>query len=81
MTIRELLNNNDFDVNSDYIIYDCRNTNKTWHEADVLLDSFRNGRYITSDRILDMRIKYVTIDIEKGCLVVEADNDKKENHE
>ena len=62
--VRDLIHN-EFDLNCQYIIYDCRN-GKSWHEAEVLYKS-------ETDKILDMHVKYVTISDNK--LIIEVTDD------
>lgn len=72
MLVGDYIYNDDFDVNCNYTIYDCRNTNKCWEEADILFSTSRDGFHKPSDWILDLHVQYVTIDVNNKCLVVEA---------
>lgn len=69
MLIKDLICNNDFDVNCNYAIYDCRNTNKTWHEAKRI---YYSSYDTIADWILNLSIGYITIDTTRKCLVIEA---------
>lgn len=70
MLVGDLVHNDDFDLNCNYIVYDCREKNSTWHDGKILFSTFREGWTKPLDRILDMRIKYITLNGES--VVIEA---------
>lgn len=73
MLIKDLICNDDFDVNCNYAIYDCRNTDKTWDESECLYNSlYRTDDNTIADWILNLNIGYITIDIHCKCLIIET---------
>lgn len=73
MLIKELLSNPDFDVNCNYTIYDCRSGNKTWNEANILFSTLQDNEDNEFPAwILDLSVGYITIDIPRKSLVIEA---------
>lgn len=68
MLIKDLICNDNFDVNCNYAIYDCRN-NKTWHETKRI---YYSNCDTIADWILNLSIGYITIDTKRKCLVIEA---------
>lgn len=68
MLIKDLICNDDFDVNCTYAIYDCRN-NKTWHEDKRI---YYSSYDTIADWILNLSVRYITIDTARKCLVIEA---------
>lgn len=74
MLIKDLLKN-DFDVNCNYTIYDCTEKDKNWHESPILFSTVNDG-YIPPESILNMNVKYVTLDIVQNTplLIIEAEN-------
>lgn len=71
MLVGDLVYNDDFDINCNYEIYDCTE-NDYWYEAPVIFSTFKDRWLKPLDRILDMHIKYITIDIKKNSIVIEA---------
>lgn len=73
MLIKDLICNDDFDVNCNYAIYDCRNTDKTWDESKCIYQSWHPTYNDTIDNwILSLNIGYITIDTTRKCLIIEA---------
>lgn len=73
MLIKDLICNDDFDVNCNYAIYDCRNTDKTWDESECLYNSlYHTDDNTIADWILNLNIGYLTIDIHRKCLIIET---------
>ena len=71
MLVGDLLYNNDFDCNCNYEIYDCTEEGKTWHDAEMIFSTRREGYYVKPlDSILDMKIKYITTDLG---IIIEAE--------
>lgn len=70
MLVGDLIYNDDFDANLDYAIYDCTEDGKQWHNAEVIHSTKENNHRKPLDRILDMKVKYLTI--ENNCLIIEA---------
>lgn len=69
MLIRNLIQNNDFDLECNYKIYDCTNDDVDWNNAELLYSSMHDD---CSQKILDMKIKYITFDVEAKYLIIEA---------
>lgn len=69
MIVGDLIYNDDFDTNLNYAIYDCKD-GKQWHKANVLWSTKENGFHKPLDKILDMKVGYVTID--NNVLIIEA---------
>lgn len=70
MLVGDLVYNNDFDVNCNYEIYDCTENGKTWHDAKMIYGTMRDGWKKPLDKILDMKIKYITANHQS--IVIEA---------
>lgn len=71
MTIRKLICNEEFDVNCNYEIYDCRN-GKNWHEANIWWSTLRNGFETPPKEVLDAKVGYITINYPHASFVIEA---------
>ena len=69
MLVGDLVYNNDFDVNCNYEIYDCTNV-ESWHEAEMIYGTMRDGWSKPLNKILDMKIKYITTNHQS--IVIEA---------
>lgn len=69
MLIKDLICNNDFDINCNYAIYDCRNTDKTWNETKCVYHSDDDE---IAAWVLNLSVGYITIDTTRKCLVIEA---------
>lgn len=73
LLVGDLVYNDDFDCNCNYRIYDCTAKDTCWHDEDavVLWDTVKDGWRKPLDTILDMRIKYITTDID-AVIIIEA---------
>ena len=73
MLVGDLLNNDGFDFNANYEIYDCTDRTVQWADAgEPIYSTAKNGYDTPPCRILDMEIVYVTINIKHHALVIEA---------
>ena len=71
--VGDLIYNDDFDCNCNYEIYDCTEHNKCWNDgAELIFNTKVNGFQKPLNSILDMRIKYITINIAEMAIVIEA---------
>lgn len=70
MLVGDLIYNNDFDVNCNYEIYDCTEKGRTWYDSKMILGTMRDGWKKPLDKILDMKIKYITTNHQS--IVIEA---------
>ena len=73
MLVGDLIYNDDFDANLNYAVYDCTEDGKQWHNSKVIHSTKENGYSKPLDKILDMKVKYLTI--ENDCLIIEARKD------
>lgn len=69
MYVSDLIYNDDFDLNANYRIYDCTN-GKSWRETHAIFAIDIDGFVKPLNKILDMKIKYVTI--VDNCIIIEA---------
>lgn len=69
MLVGDLIYNNDFDCNCNYEIYDCTEEGKTWHDAELIFSTRREGWIKPLDSILYMKIKYITTSLG---IIIEA---------
>ena len=75
MTVRDLVNG-DFDINCPYTVYDVTD-GESWHDSPAVL---QNSNFKTMDgvsttetpEILNMKIVYMTLDLEHKAIVIEA---------
>ena len=73
MLVGDLIYNDGFDTNLNYAIYDCTEDGKQWHNSEVIHSTEKDGYSKPLDRILDMKVKYLTI--ENNYLIIEARKD------
>lgn len=74
MLVGDLIWNDYFDCHCNYEIYDCTDDGKTWHNAEMIFSTRREGRYVKPlDSILDMKIKYFTVN---SGIIIEATRQK-----
>lgn len=72
MLVGDLVYNDDFDVNTNYAVFDYSdNTEKTWYDKDPVFDTRKDGRHKPPAAILDMKIKYITTDGD--CIIIEGE--------
>lgn len=71
MIVGDLIYNDDFNIDCDFEVYDCRIA-ENWQTAPLLFSTLINGGHKPLDSILDMRIKLITIC--ESRIIVEADN-------
>ena len=72
MLVGDLIYNDDFDCNCNVDIYDCTEENAQWGEGGKKIYSTNSDHHKPLDAILDMKIKYITVDIKTCSIVVEA---------
>ena len=71
MLVGDLVYNDDFDCNCNYEIYDCTEDGKQWGDgAELIFSTKVDGFRKPLDRILDMRIKYITT--SEMTIIIEA---------
>lgn len=70
MLVGDFIYNDDFDVNCNVAVYDCTEDDVDWHTAEKIYETFVN-KSKPLDAIMDMKIKYVTID-NNHTIVIEA---------
>lgn len=71
MVVGDLVYNDDFDCNCNYDIYDCAKDGKQYADgAELIFSTKRDGFNKPLDYILDMKIKYITI--QDSTIVIEA---------
>ncbi len=72
MLVGDLVYNDDFDINTNYAVFDCSgNTEETWHEKEAVFDSRRDGWHKPLAAILDLKIKCITTDGD--CIIIEGE--------
>lgn len=74
LTIRDLVKNDNFDYNGNYVIYDCTAPNSTYDNSPLIYDSTNPKHYNKSipENILNMQISYITT--TNRLLIIEAKN-------
>lgn len=71
MVVGDLVYNDDFDCNCNYDIYDCTKDGKQYVDgAELIFSTKRDGFNKPLDYILDMKIKYITI--QDSTIVIEV---------
>ena len=64
MLVGDLVYSDYFDCNCNYEIYDCTEDGMQWGDgAEVLFSTKTDGFRKPLDRILDMKIKYITSNV------------------
>lgn len=71
MLVGDLIYNDDFDVNTNVSVFDCSDTDTSWHEKEAVFDSRRDGWHKPLCAILDLKIKYITTD--DNCIIIEGE--------
>ena len=71
MLVREFICNKEFDCNCNYEIYDCTEKGKQWHCADIIYSTRIINLNKSLDKVLDMKIKYITTD--DSCIIIEGE--------
>lgn len=72
MKLKELIENNEFDVNCHYLVYDCTEEND-WHTAPVAYDNW--GKDSIEPELLEKSIKYITVG-DNRAIVIEVKGSK-----
>ena len=73
MLVGDLIYNDDFDCNCNYEIYDCTEDDQCWTSGAKLIFSTKgNGFKKPLNSILDMQIRYITINISEMAIVIEV---------
>ena len=71
MLVGDLIYNDDFDCNCNYAIYDCTEDGTQWSDgAELIFSTEINGFTKPLNKILDMKIKYITI--SEMVIIIEA---------
>lgn len=70
MVVGDLVYNDDFDCNCNYDIYDCSDGKQYGDGVELFFCTKRDGFNKPLDRILDMKIKYITT--QDSTIVIEA---------
>ncbi len=71
MLVGDLIYNDEVDCNCNCEVYDCSKNGKSWSDgAELLFSTKRDGFQKPFDRLLDMKIKYITIN--NHVLIIEA---------
>jgi len=71
MIVGDLVYNNDFDFNCNYEIHDCTEPGKQYQDrSKVIFSTKEEGFKKPLDRILDMKIKYITTN--NNTIIIEA---------
>lgn len=69
--VGDLVYSDDFDCNCNYDIYDCTEDGKQYGDgAELIFGTKRDGFGKPLDRVLDMKIKYITT--QGSTIVIEA---------
>lgn len=71
MLVGDLVYNDDFDINTNYAVFDCSGTEASWHEKEAAFDSRKDGWHKPPAAILDLKIKYITTD--GNCIIIEGE--------
>lgn len=71
MLVGDFIYNDNFDVNCNVAVYDCTEDDVDWNTAEKIYETFVN-KSKPLDKILDMKIKYITLDVDNMTIVVEA---------
>ena len=74
MTVRDLVDG-DFDINCAWVIYDVTD-GESWQDSPAVLQShftkYKNVSTQGTPEILNMKIVYMTLDVEHMAIVIEA---------
>ena len=71
MLVGDFIYNDDFDVNCNVAVYDCTEEGVDWSNAPKIYEAYKSHSK-PLDKILDMKIKYVTLDLDNKTIVIEA---------
>ena len=69
MLVGDIVYNDNFDFNANYAIYEYK-ASKPWYELEPVFSTMKDGFIKPLDRILDMKVVYVTISGE--VLIIEG---------
>lgn len=73
LTVGDIFNNYNFDVNCNYDVYDCTKQGSDWQEgAPRVFSTLEDGDVIPQDDILNMVVSYMTLDSVRNTIVVEG---------
>lgn len=70
MLVGDLIYNDEFDCNCNYAIYDSSDGKQYGDGAELVFSTVRDGYGKPLNRILDMKVSYITI--QESCLIIEA---------
>ena len=77
MQVGDMVDNPDFDVDCDFEIYDCSAIRKgrqvSWDHGGMKVFVSKENEHIPEDWILDMLVRYITLDTTRMVLVIEAE--------
>lgn len=72
MLVGDLVYNDDFDLNANYDVFDCTDGRTHNDCAELVFSTRRDGYRRPLSWILDMRIKYITVNPKNNVIVIEA---------
>lgn len=79
MWVGDLADNPNFDVDCDFEIYDCSAKQKdrrvSWDDGGTKVFASKEDEHIPADWILDMLVRYITLDTARIVLVIEAEKE------
>lgn len=73
MLVGDLVDNHEFDINCNFEIYDCTKRGTDWNDGvKKIFSTIDDGWVIPGDKILEMRVQYMTLDLSRQAIVIEA---------
>ena len=73
MLVGDLVDNHEFDINCNFEIYDCTKRGTDWNDGGKkIFSTIDDGWVIPGDKILEMRVQYMTLDLSRQAIVIEA---------
>ena len=73
MLVGDLVDNHEFDINCNFEIYDCTKRGTDWNDGGKkIFSTIDDGCVIPGDKILEMRVQYMTLDLSRQAIVIEA---------
>lgn len=72
MLVGDLVDNHEFDINCNFEIYDCTKRGTDWNDGGKkIFSTIDDGWVIPGDKILEMRVQYMTLDLSRQAIVIE----------
>ena len=72
MLVGDLVDNHEFDINCNFEIYDCTKRGTDWNDGGKKIFSTIDDVWvIPGDKILEMRVQYMTLDLSRQAIVIE----------